>query len=185
MNKGSHTQDRSWPRRVVCTLLVVAAIPSLVFILSLFGLFPWSGVNCCQDDIDITSGRTRHTCYLFWIAVTRTMTDSALTKALSPQDRIDLREEWHPVVTFSPGVRHSPHYRFHGATYEIRELETCWEYGEMGSAARRETAKHLLQLWQQAGNDFQAKDYVQSLWEQAQEAKKKGEPIDVGDLPTP
>lgn len=40
-------------------LLVIVPIPPVLLALSLFGLFPWSGVNCWQSDVDIMSGRIR------------------------------------------------------------------------------------------------------------------------------
>ena len=87
------------------------------------GLFPWSGLNCWGNDIDIHSGRTRYTRYLFWTPVTRSVHDSSLTGALPPEDLVGRSADWHPVVTLSPGLRHSPHYRFDGAIHQYRELE--------------------------------------------------------------
>ncbi len=117
---------------------MLVAVPPLLLALSMLGRFPWSGVNCWQDDIDITSGRIRQTRYLLWIPVQRFVRDSALTKAARPEAATLSGPDWHPVVTLSPGLRHSPHYAFHGATDQIRELEFCWECGKMTPAARKE-----------------------------------------------
>jgi hypothetical protein len=70
-------------RTILRALLVVAAIPLGLLVLSFFGLFPWSGINCTQSDIDLNSGRLRSTRYLLWLPVTRSVRDSALTSALS------------------------------------------------------------------------------------------------------
>ncbi|AGA29626.1 hypothetical protein [Singulisphaera acidiphila] len=172
-------------RTIVRALFAVVAVPPMLLVFSLFGLFPWSGLNCCQDDIDLTSGRIRFTRYLLWVPVRRIVNDSTLTTALSLGDRTGLEPEWHPVVTLSPGLRHSPHYRFHAAIDQIRHLEICWEFGKMTLAARRETASHVLRLWRQSGDDFRARDYIQAVLAQALEADKKGEVIDVSDLPLP
>jgi hypothetical protein len=172
-------------RRPIRALLVVAAIALGLLILSLFGLFPWSGDNCWQDDIDINSGRTRHTRYLLWVPFTRSVQDSALTRALSPEELTGRRADWHPVVTLSPGLHHSPHYRFHGAIHQIRELEISWEFGKMTPEARRETARQVLHLWQQTGSYPRAGDYIWKVWERAREAEKSGKSIDVKDLPVP
>jgi hypothetical protein len=53
-----------------------------------------------------------------------------------------------------------------------RRLELCWEFGKMTPAARTETARHLLRLWQQNLNHFQATNYLQAVWERAREAEK-------------
>ncbi len=172
-------------RFLLRAVMLVAAIPLGLLVLSLFGLFPWSGINCTEGDIDLNSGRIRHTRYLLWLPVTRSVQDSALTRALPPEDRTNPGEDWHPVVTLSPGLHHSPHYRFHGAMGQIRELEICWEFGKMTPAARRETARQVLRQWQQAGDDYPAGKYIQAVWERAQAAEQSGKSIDVKDLPEP
>ncbi len=96
-----------------------------------------------------------------------------------------LWRDWQPVVTLSPGLHHSPHYRYHGAINQIKELEICWDFGKMTSAAREETARRVLRLWQQTGRCWQAGEYIQSVWERALDADKKGIVIDVSDLPGP
>lgn len=169
----------------LCVLLVVVAIPLSLLALSPFGLFPWSSVNCWQDDIDINSGRIRHTQFLLWMPVSRSVQDSALTNALFPEERTGSGANWHPVVTVSPGLHHSPHYQFGGTITQIQDLEICWEVGKMTPAARRETARHVLGLWQQTGNYGRAGEYIQSVWERAREAEKKEKVIDVGELPVP
>ena len=80
-----------------------------LLILSFFGVFPWSGLNCSQLDVDILSGRIRHTQYLFWLPVDRSVEDSVLTKALPAGGLTGLSAEWHPVNNLSPtnGTRNS------------------------------------------------------------------------------
>lgn len=163
----------------------LTAIPPVLLALSLLGLFPWSGVNCWQNDIDITNGRIRQTRYLLWIPVQRSVRDSALTRAVSPTTITDSTADWQPVATLSPGLHHSPHYRFHGAIHQIRELELCWECGKMTSAARKESARQVLRLWQQNLSSMRATDYIQAVWERARDAEQKGNVIDAGELPVP
>jgi hypothetical protein len=177
---------RSSPRRFLLrALLVLVAVPPILLALSLFGLFPWSGVNCWQNDIDITSGRIRYTRYLLWIPVQRSVSDSALTNVVAPAMNTDSRADWQPVVTLSPGLHHSPHYRFHGAIHQIQELEFSWVFGKMTPAARKESARQVLRLWQQDLSYMRATNYIQAVWERAQDAEKKGKVIDAGDLPVP
>ena len=177
---------RSSPRRFLLRgLLVLVAVPPILLALSLLGLFPWSGLNCWQNDIDITSGRIRQTRYLLWIPVQRSVWDSALTKVVAPAMNSDSRVDWQPVVTLSPGLHHSPHYRFHGAIHQIQELEFSWVSGKMTPAARKKSAQQVLRLWQHNLNYFQARDYIQAVWERAQDAEKKGRVIDSVDLPEP
>jgi hypothetical protein len=53
---------RRW-RRLLLALLLFVVAPAALIGLSQLGFFPWSGLNCWQDDIDITTGRTRHIQY--------------------------------------------------------------------------------------------------------------------------
>ena len=172
-------------RLLVRAVMLVGAIPLTLLALSTIGFFPWSTINCSQSDIALNSRRTRHTRYLLGIPITRSVQDSALTRALSHEDTADLGENWQPVVTLSPGLHHSPHYRFHGAIGQIRELEICWEFGKMTQEARRQTARQVLHLWRQTGNYFEAGRYIQAVWLRAVEAKNGGKSIDVRDLPVP
>jgi hypothetical protein len=177
---------RSSPRRFLLRcVLALLAIPPILLVLSLFGLFPWSGLNCWQNDIDITTGRIRQTRYVLWVPVQRSVWDSAVTRAVTPAAITGARADWHPVVTLSPGLHHSPHYRFHGAIHQIQELELCWQSGKMTPAARTETARQLLRLWQRNLDYFRATDYIQAVWERTRDAEKNGNAIDAGDLPVP
>ena len=74
---------RMSPRRyLIRAVLVLVAIPPALMALSLLGLFPWSRVNCSEAEIDIASGRIRHTRYLLGTPISQAVVDSALTKAL-------------------------------------------------------------------------------------------------------
>ena len=163
--------------------LVIASVPILLLAASLVGLLPWSPVNGWHYDMDIASGRIRYTRYLFWVPWRQVIEDSALTKALRPEDLADVQADWHRVQTFSPGVSHSPHYHFHSATAQIRELEIAWTLAEFTPAARRTSAKRVLQLWQLAGRDNGARDYLRTL---GGLARTNAQPrIEETDLPRP
>jgi hypothetical protein len=53
----------------------------------------------------------------------------------------------------------------------------------MTPAARKETARNVLRLWQQDLSYMRATAYIQAVWERARDAEKKGNMIDAGDLP--
>jgi hypothetical protein len=65
------------------------------------------------------------------------------------------------------------------------KAEISWEFGKMTPTARREMARNVLRLWRQTGSYFRAGEYIQVVWERAFEADKRGEAIDVKDLPVP
>jgi hypothetical protein len=138
-------------RRAPTVAFILVAAPLTLLALSLFGAFPWSGLNCDTTEIDLYSGRIRSTRYLFWIPVRQTVSESALTHELLPTDIHADQVSWQPVVTLSPGVRHSPHYYYHGAIAQIREVQIRWELRADPKASRRAAAIELLRIWRSAG----------------------------------
>ena len=101
---------------IVCLLVVVLLIGSSP-------LFPWTPFNCWHEDVDINTGKIRYSRYLLFYCVKTEIRDSPLSLALLPQERNGVTPDWRRVNTFSPGRRVSPHHMFHGAFYQIRELE--------------------------------------------------------------
>jgi hypothetical protein len=163
--------------------LIAIAIPTILFLLSLTGIFPWSRLNCWRSEIDINSGRTRQIRFLFWIPFTGPVNDSPLTKALTAEDLAGRPEDWNSVNTLSPRQHYSPHHNFHGAFFQIHMLESCWESGRLTPAARRETARTVLRLWQEGGNYHRAGEYIETVGDKAFEAEKQGKVIELNDLP--
>ena len=134
------SQPTKRPRILRWAVVAVLCAPALLFGASLHGCFPWSPINCSHHDVDIHSGRVRFNRYLFWLRVHDSVEDSALTRALRPDDFASTTPKWHHAVTLSPGLGHSLHYKFHSAIAQIRELELVWSLAEFTPAARRASA---------------------------------------------
>ena len=98
--------------------------------------------------------------YLFFINISERTEDSDLSKILSKEQVVGTIPEWHRVNTFSPGMRHSPHYTFHSAFHQIAQLALWWKMEEVPPAVRKKTAQHLVALWKYAGSDSLAKGYL-------------------------
>ena len=143
---------------------LLALIVLGAFGLSFLGCFPWSGLNCFMLEVDIESGRTRTTRSLFWLPVRRAVADTAFTRALKPED-LNEPSDWRPVSLTSPGVRHSPHFVFHAAAWQVRELELIWGMVETPVETRRAQALEVRRLWRERGNDSNAGEYLASLLE--------------------
>jgi hypothetical protein len=180
MDAVAQTLRRNWRYWL---LLSALAAPILLLIASEFGFFPWSGINCTTEEVDIYSGRIRHSRFLLFIPIERRAEDSALTKALLPEDTASVTTEWHRALTFSPGLRNSPHHIFHSAIHQIHELESAWRLAEFTPSARRTSAKRVLQLWQQSGSDNGPRDYLRAVMELTLSDSGTGKRIEEGDLP--
>lgn len=170
-------------RTIKCLAAAALAIPCLLFGASLVGGVTWSPVNCWCHDVDIRSGRLRYTRYIFWMPVRHRIEESALSTALFPNGGGGEPAEWHHVLTFSPGVHYSPNYVFHAAIGQIRKLEGCWSGGKFTPEARQASARRVLQLWQQRGNDSAADDYLRALGEVALSGLERTNTITEADLP--
>ena len=143
-------------------------VASVIVLVVLVLVVPWSPLNCRYEDVDITTGRLRLSRYLLFCKVSERIEDSPLTLVL-PQDVVkEARPEWRRVNTFSPGVDHSPHHAFHGAIHQVRTLSQMWEMPELYSLPadmRQATALHVLALWQHSDNDSLAGDYMGVLYD--------------------
>jgi hypothetical protein len=116
-----------------------------------------------QDEVDIYSGRVRHSWLFYPIVILRYVEDSSLTKELSKEEQSEARAAWRRVMIVSPFVGVSPHFAFHRAIGQIDSLRLIWKYEGYTPKARRESARHMLQLWQRDGNYFGADRYLYSL----------------------
>ena len=164
-------------------VVVLAAIPCLLFVATLIGVLPWSPVNCWHHDVDTYSGRLRYTRYVFWVPIREKIEDSSLTKALHHDDLAGVKSGWHHAMTFSPGLRHSPNYVSHSAIHQIRELEMSWSLADFTPEARRASARHVLDLWQRTGSDSGAGDFLRALGDRELSANGTTNKLAVADLP--
>jgi hypothetical protein len=138
-----------------------------VWLLVLSGIFAWSPICCWHEDIDIHSGRIRRTSYLMWCCVSDRVEQTAISRALPPEDIGTRRPEWKRVNTFSPGVRHSPHYTYHGAITDAELLANIWEWGRLTPAERRQSARELLAAWK-SGDKWKAQPVLSAALDLAQ-----------------
>ena len=145
---------------VIGILAAGAFLPPLVVPI----FVPWSGINCRHQDINIKTGRARYTRSLWFIKVSERTEDTRLSLALQGEtvDVADIKA-WHRVNTFSPGVRHSPHYIFHSALSQAHQMEMIESMIKLTPERKRDIAWAILTTWQQSGRDSSADEYIQSL----------------------
>ena len=178
------TRHRFRRRMVVGVILVVGSLAVAVS-----GIFTWSPLNCTQEEVDIRTGRLRYTWYLLYCKVSQRVEDSPLTTALLPKAVKSVEPDWHLVNTFSPFTHRSPHYVFHGAVAEIREVAAVWDMAPFQPDAKRQIAQTVITLWQRDGSEFCATEYIESLGqlacERATKNIEKTTPVTVEDLPQP
>jgi hypothetical protein len=101
--------------------------------------------------VDIKSGRIRYSRYLFYCKISEKIEDTILTEELG-EFAEDVQPDWHRVNTFSPGVRHSPHYAYHGTIGQINKIAMTWQLFPFSDEAKRQVARTILNKWQADGN---------------------------------
>lgn len=150
-------------RRIAIILAVVVLAPIVVPF-----VFPWTGINCKHADINIKTGQARYSRSLWFVRITSRIEDTPLSLALKGEtvDVADIRE-WQRVVTLSPGVRHSPHYRFHGALHQAYDMGRLASKLEMGPERRRKIARTILTAWQESEHRWGAGEILDELIDEA------------------
>lgn len=162
-------------------IAIGTVVPALTVLFLISGFFQWSPLNCWHDDVDINTGRVRYTRYLFFCLVSDRTEDTWLSHAHNDSNGAP---DWRRVNTFSPGLGHSPHYRFHGAIYQINTLERADSMISFDPAARRKVADTLLKLWQHGGSGFDADQFVEYVAQAAFAMHKKGASVfKASDVP--
>jgi hypothetical protein len=145
--------------------VLVAGLLLAPFIVPLF--VPWSGINCEHQDINIKTGQARYSHSLWFIKISERIEDTPLSMALQGEtvDVADI-QPWQRVNTFSLGIRHSPHYRFHSALPQAKQFEMIEALTDLTPERKSEIAKEILTAWQQTGMATGADEYILSVMEE-------------------
>ena len=145
-------------RRQWINLGIIAPTLTVMFLIS--GFFQWSALHCWHDDVDINTGRVRHTRYLLFCKIGDRIEDTWLSRV---RINSNTSPDWRRVNTFSPGVGYSPHYRFHGALHQIVTLELADKTVPFNPDARRKVSNTLLALLKNDSSDFDADEFVKKV----------------------
>jgi hypothetical protein len=160
----------------ICAILIAGLL-----VLSASGAFPWSKLNCRNQEIDISSGRIRNTRHLFFCQIAATTEDSWLTRAMGGTNDTP---DWRTVNTFSPGFTHSPHYQFHSAIHSIRVLEGTHDFIPIEADAQSLIAASLVHFWK-TEKVHDAESFVDSIARTALTLHDKGsKTVAASDIPS-
>lgn len=162
LTQGPNRRSKAKKRLYIAVgvVLAIAVLPPIVVPMAK----PWTEINCRHQDINIKTGQARYSRYLWYVKISEVVKDTPISVALGGKvmDVADV-EPWRRVNTFSPGLRHSPHYHYHGALHQARELDLISELNELGTEEKREIAENILELWQTERGYFPVNDYLQTV----------------------
>ena len=151
----------------------ISAIGLLGLPLAVIGVYyfsGWSSINCWTREIDTNSGQTRYTRYWFWMVTKQEISPTWMSKLLNDPDE-NSRPNWQLVVTLSPGTRHSPHYFFHGAIADLDTAQKVFELYDVPGDRQLALAKAVRDSWNRTGSDFEARELITQLFDEALDGK--------------
>jgi hypothetical protein len=168
------------------TIGLAVLLLTVPFWMSLAGLLPESRINCSTYEVDISSGRIRHTRYFAFIRFARSVAESSVSAALQPSDTAGSKPDWRPICTYSPGGPYdqSPTFTFRHVIGQLRQMELLWEQGKFSRPARRVSARRTLELWQEGQRPEAANRYMEALWMIAVRKYREQQTTEVADLPS-
>ena len=147
-------------------LIAVSILAIVVFLIP-----TWSRIYCRHEDINVKTGQSRITRTLCMIKISQQINHTPLSLTLQGETvNVKNIKEWHPVNTFYWGRKYSPHYRFHGAFGQAKDLELILDMNNASELQRRDATVGLLAIWQKSGNDFEARTYLNELQQQLEQA---------------
>lgn len=155
--------SKRWIILWVC--LVGIVLPPLVVPF----ISPWSDINCRHEEINIRTGQARYSQQLWFLTISQYVEDTALSLALRGESvdaddpLISNGPAWHRVNTFSPGIGHSPHYRYHGTLAQTATLKLLFAEHIHSTAEQEDIARRILTAWQQSGDDDTADELLEQL----------------------
>lgn len=142
----------------------ISLISLLILLVVALSLPARSRLYCRHEDINIKTGQCRITHVLCFFQISQCIKDTPLSLVLGGETiEINPIEAWHRVNTFYWGRRYSPHYNFHGAFAQARELELILDMHNVSDAQRKDATVGLLSVWQESGNYLGAREYLSEL----------------------
>ena len=144
---------------VFAGMAVLVGLPLLLPLIQ-----PWTFINCRDVEIDVNSGRKRISRYLYGITVGREISETSLSSEVSDPGSPD---HWVLVSRFGPYGGHSPHYVYHSAIAQIKQLAAIWDIYDLDAHYRQTTGRGLLREWQTTGSDASADSYLRRISEEA------------------
>jgi hypothetical protein len=183
-----NTLAPSRKRRVVKRLLTALAVLLALIIVvvghdELVQEFP--SFNSRLDEIDLGSGRTRTTRYLFFVPISVAIHQTAVSRVLSDAGGAEGDEQWHTTHSHMHTVlvRVRVNYRHGGAPGSIDSLSKIWQTGGFTADARRKSARQLLHVMRESKAAGLGGLYVSELIGLIQDRDPPADMLTAADIP--
>ncbi|MHC4742260.1 MAG: hypothetical protein ACYS8Z_10125 [Planctomycetota bacterium] len=148
---------------------IISAVILVGLLLAAVGIYYFSGysrIKCWTQEIDINSGRTRYTHYLFWKVTEQEISPTWMSQLLNKADE-EIVPNWHLVAALSPGTPHSPHFAFHSAIADIDTAKKVFDLYDIPRDRQVALAEEIRSSWNRTGNDAEAHGLITQLFDEA------------------
>ena len=153
-------------KRISIIVLAILSVYFMYTVLHDYIYFNYPTINCTISEINIQTGKGRHSKYLFFIRTDVRTYDTPLSEALGAPVTDSQRpsDGWSKVSQFSPpGTRYSPQYAFHGALSQAKWAGYYFSILDLSAEEKTQIAKDILRAWQKQQGDYGAKEIIQKL----------------------
>jgi len=143
--------------------------------------------NCETQEINIKTGQARYRRYRFFVKICDATKDTALSRAITQPMSVTDIKDWHTVNQFAqPSLRISPHYKYHGALSQVREVEMLQKVYALNESNVASIARQLLITWQTNGSYYAASDFLSdTMMEFEQQGRGYSPPVPQSVQPAP
>ncbi|MBL7145652.1 MAG: hypothetical protein ISS76_15555 [Phycisphaerae bacterium] len=144
-----------------CIILLAFIILILIFPFIFSFIHPWTNIQCRKEYIDINTGISRTQKYYWFLKYS----DKTEPTYLSKLHGIASTEnpQWHIVNTLSFGHGHSPHYIFHSAFGQIKNLKLLISLYNIKEKDSKAIARQIIELWKENRSDDKAGEYLHEI----------------------
>jgi len=123
-----------------------------------------TNLNASHTYFDIKSGRYKRVDHFLGIKIREVIEETGFSRLYGKYFELPSESDWQ-IVSSSTffNRRFSPHYKYHHALFGAQLIVNAIEIGNFTQEAEKQILKNYLYLLQRDGNDFNAKEYAQSV----------------------
>lgn len=166
--------------------IVIAVVISGVCLIGqrLPKLLIWTRWSCTHEWFDVTAGRIKVEDWTYFRKRGETIKDTPFTELYRKLIGEPPDPDWRLMNTFSPGVRHSPHYKYHTVYGDVRRVLLLFEYAEFTEEAKRDVLLNMARLLPDDHHWSLMRQYLGALGELVKREGETGDGrIEADELP--
>jgi hypothetical protein len=147
-------------------------------------LLIWTRWSCTHEWFDVTAGQIKVEDWAYFRKRGETIKDSPFTELYRELIGEPPDPDWRLMNTFSPGVRHSPHYIYHTVYVDVVYILRLFDHAEFKEEAKREIIQTVARMWPEEDHWSLTRDYLEAIdWLTTREGRGGDGRIEAEELP--